>query len=140
MVLIDGKIFMKYDDLPKPSAKDKTAAKEAKEKADAERTEATEPEADAVKHSRLMIIDAATLEPLRAYGQKAAKSDKAEPNARAKDAGAVPLRTCALEHIPSWKSQWQDYRKQEVVYDGMPMLTEGSNLYVFGRQKKKKND
>ena len=48
MVLIDGKIFMKYAELSKPPAKDKAAAKEGKEKEEAEQTEAGEPGADAV--------------------------------------------------------------------------------------------
>lgn len=143
MVLIDGKIFMKYEELAKPQAKDKAAAKEGKEKEEASKKEARgadESGADVVKSSKLMVIDAATLEPLRAYGREVAQRGKSEPKAWQDAPAVVPLRTCALEHIPSWKAQWQDYRKQEVVYDGMPMLTEGSNLYVFGRQKKKKND
>ena len=52
----------------------------------------------------------------------------------------MPLLTTTLENVPNWKDQWTEYKKQEIKYDGMPMITEGNNLYVFGRQKKKKPD
>ena len=138
MVLIDGKIYMKYEEVSKPAAKEKSTTKEEKEKEEVEQTEAKEAEEDAIKSSRLMIIDAATLEPLRAYGGDDGVKD--EPGTKPQASRAVPLKTCALENIPSWKADWQEYRKQEVVYDGLPMLTEGGHLYVFGRQRKKKND
>lgn len=49
--------------------------------------------------------------------------------------------TTSLEHIPNWNTgQWDEYRKQELSFDGLPIITEGKNLYVFGRQKKKKPD
>ena len=101
MVLIDGNIYLKYEECPEAA----NTAPEGGQLPNEARPES----------SKLMIIDTQTLEPLRTYSEQ--KS----------------LKTVTLEHIPTWKSQFKEYRSQQINFDGMPMITEGDNLYVFGR-------
>jgi hypothetical protein len=73
MVLIDGKIYMKYKEVPKTVSKEKANSKDSKEKEEATKKEGKDKEAkdtESTKFSKLMVIDAATLEPLRVFGQE----------------------------------------------------------------------
>ena len=70
-----------------------------------------DPDTNQTKSSQLLIVDTESLD---------IEKDKA-----------------SLEHIPSWKNEWIKYKGKEVNFYEMPILTEGKNLYVFGRERVK---
>lgn len=107
MFLLGGKIYLKYKE-PKPVA-EKTKAEDSPQK------DKKNMSSDPVK---LMALDANTLEPILDFG---------EPNG---------LSCASLDNILSW-TEWRETKNQDMNYENMPMITDGTHLYVFGRQKKK---
>ena len=107
MFLLGGKIYLKYKE-PKPVV-EKTKAEDSPQK------DKKNISSDPVK---LMAFDADTLEPIL---------DFREPNG---------LSCASLDNILSW-TEWRETKNQDMNYDNMPMITDGTHLYVFGRQKKK---
>lgn len=165
MFILDGKIYMKYEAPAKPNQEEGDGKKAGSA---AKRTEADQKagaaDAEQPLSSSLMAIDANTLEPLRVV-KRVPKPVEPDTKKEQKDgAQASPARgsakvtkpeakdaepetmlvtepvTFSLEHIASWKSQTKPYRNQELCHDRMPMITDGEQLYVFGRNKLKRAD
>lgn len=40
-----------------------------------------------------------------------------------------------LEHVPCWQDKWTSYQEREVNFFEMPIITEGKQLFVFGRER-----
>ena len=107
MFLLHGKIYLKYKEHQPVVEKSKTEDPAQKDK----KSTSSEP-------AKLMAVDANTLEPVR---------DFAQPNG---------LSCPSLDNVLSW-TEWRESKNQDVNYYNMPMITDGSHLYVFGRQRKK---
>jgi hypothetical protein len=120
MVLIDDKIFLKYEEKKVEKDEDKGSKLKPKEsgslsKAGSLVSQVSKDAVDEPKSSRLMAVDCHSLEPIR--------NKQGE------------ILTTTLENVPVWTSSWKPYKKQETNFHKMPILTEGNFLYVFGRQK-----
>lgn len=109
MFLLNGRIYLKYHQPQPAPEKSKTDDSAAKEKKNANQ----EP-------VKLMAFDANTLEPVR---------DTSQTNG---------LSCPSLENVLSW-TEWRESKKQEINFVNMPILTDGSFVYVFGRQRKKQS-
>jgi len=48
----------------------------------------------------------------------------------------VPV-SLQLENVTNWKNSWTERGKSEVSFYKMPIITDGNQLYVFGREKSK---
>lgn len=107
MFLLHGKIYLKYKEL-----------QPAVEKAKAEDSSQKDKKSMSSELAKLMAIDANTLEPVRDFAQ------------------ANGLSCPSLDNVQSW-TEWRESKNQDVNYNNMPIITDGSHLYVFGRQRKK---